>query len=173
MGRILIISVSQRCLSFKFQCIFQWEINGFLSINRFTAVRESIEPPHDDITIVYHLIFCDLTSQQWCSYGTKDSSTWWFQTVPSERQAKGAVCWSSQWVSESGKAKCSGHGVRGELNSLPWESFLWSHLLIGNITFSDWLLPNPFVKARDLGLTLETSALKLFTMANLRYQLSW
>ena len=31
----------------------------------------------------------------------------------------------------------------------------------------------PFVRAIDEGLTLETAALKLFTVANLRYQLRW
>ena len=31
----------------------------------------------------------------------------------------------------------------------------------------------PFVISSDLELTLETSALKLFTVANAQYQLSW
>ena len=31
----------------------------------------------------------------------------------------------------------------------------------------------PFGRANDEGQTLETSALKLFTVANLRYRLSW
>ena len=42
MGRILNISVSKHFFSLNFQCIFYWDINGFLSINRFIAVSESI-----------------------------------------------------------------------------------------------------------------------------------
>lgn len=123
MRRILIISSLNNFFGLKFQSIFQWDSNGFLLINQFTALRKSIKPVHDDITIVYLRVFCDLTSQQWWSYGTQDSSAWWFQTVPSERQAERAIRWFSQWVPKSGKAKRSRHGVLGELNSRTRESF--------------------------------------------------
>ena len=40
--------------------------------------------------------------------------------------------------------------------------------------FQSWRFERlPLIACSDEGPTLETSALKLFTMANLRYQLSW
>ena len=40
--------------------------------------------------------------------------------------------------------------------------------------FQSWRFERyPFVRANNEGLTLETSVLKLFTVANLRYQLRW